>query len=155
MAAKFATERGSEPTQNPLWICALKVYSQPGVEAQLLQMQDECGADILWLLTAVWLHSEGRGLSVEVMNQPEYAQWREAMILPLRQQRRFCDKAEHHALYELLKKAELEAERYGLDLLYRALRDTGGLSGGNRVESLMLCCSNEMACRQLDELLSR
>ncbi|MEK9714126.1 MAG: TIGR02444 family protein, partial [Thalassolituus sp.] len=132
MAAKFATERGSEPTQNPLWICALKVYSQPGVEAQLLQMQDECGADILWLLTAVWLHSEDRSLSTEMLNQPEYERWRKLMILPLRQQRRSCDKAEHHALYELLKKAELEAERYGVDLLYRALRDTDGPSGGNR-----------------------
>jgi len=155
MAAKFATERGSEPTQNPLWIYALKVYSQPGVEAQLLQMQDEYDADILWLLTALWLHSEARGLSAEMMNQPEYKHWREAMIRPLREQRRLCDKAEHHALYELLKKAELEAERYGLDMLYRALREQDGPSGRARMESLVLCCNDEMACRQLDALLSR
>lgn len=122
MGAKFDTEPpSSAPGNTRLWRYALSVYAKPGVADEMLRLQDEDGADVLWLLTALWLAEEGIALSEALVVQPEYEQWRETMILPIRNQRRACDRVDTPELYELLKKAELEAEREGLKRLYFVL----------------------------------
>jgi len=123
MAAKFATDTTAGPTQNPLWQHALSTYASAGMESRLLKLQDEHGIDILWVLTALWLADEGIEMTADDRRQPDYEDWCAQMIRPLRAQRRACDKVDHPSLYSVLKQAELEAERVGLDKLYAAFRD--------------------------------
>ncbi|MDF1764211.1 MAG: TIGR02444 family protein [Oleibacter sp.] len=124
MAAKFATDPlATKQSDNPLWRFSLEVYGKPNVADELLRLQDECEADVLWLLTALWLASQSLKLSPEQLQQPVYERWRAQMIRPIRQLRRACDKTLTPALYEHLKKAELEAEREGTWLLCKAFAD--------------------------------
>ena len=74
------------------------------------------------------------------------------MIEPLRQQRRQADRLEHGDLYELLKKSELEAERYGLGILWARNKDNRADKGRCTVSDLMLVCSSEKECTALAEL---
>lgn len=160
MGAKFATEppttaptaeRVSEPASGntPLWRFALHTYGLPGVADEMLRLQDEHGADVLWLLTALWLADEGIALSQQLIVQPEYDQWRESMILPIRNQRRACDRTDTPDLYELLKKAELEAEREGLNRLYTAVRELEQSVDVNVVDNLACVLGDRLACNTL------
>ncbi|MEE3189553.1 MAG: TIGR02444 family protein, partial [Pseudomonadota bacterium] len=95
MAAQFATEAGDGPMDNALWRYALRVYSRSGVEALLLQMQDEHGADILQLLTVLWLSEQGLKVDEVSLSDNDYVSWKQEMIEPLRQRRRQADRLEH------------------------------------------------------------
>ena len=152
MAAQFATEAGDGPMDNALWRYALRVYSRSGVEATLLRMQDEYGADILQLLTVLWLSEQGLEVCKESLTDSEYARWKEEMIEPLRQRRRQADRLEHGDLYELLKKAELEAERYGLGILWSKNKDNQADKSRCLASDLMLVCSSEKECKALVDL---
>lgn len=165
MGAKFATEppttaptaeRISEPASGntPLWRFALHTYGLPGVADEMLKLQDEHGADVLWLLTALWLADEGIELSQQLIVQPEYDQWRESMILPIRNQRRACDRTDTPDLYELLKKAELEAEREGLNRLYMAVRDVPGQADVRVDDNLCLLLPSKSTCSKLVSLVT-
>ena len=105
MAAQFATEAGDGPMDNALWRYALRVYARSGVEALLLKMQDEHGADILQLLTVLWLSEQGLEVDEASLSDSDYVSWKQEMIEPLRQRRRQSDRLEHGDLYELLKKS--------------------------------------------------
>ena len=148
MAAKFATDGHREPSDNPLWRYALEVYSRPGVADELLRLQDHHQADVLWLLTALWLAESGIPLQREQRYQPEYEAWRRTMILPLREQRRLVDREQTPELYELLKKAEVEAERHGLTLLYQVFAREEQ-RGGDAMHSLLNCLPDEHQCTAL------
>jgi uncharacterized protein (TIGR02444 family) len=152
MAAQFATEAGDGPMDNALWRYALRVYSRSGVEAQLLRMQDEHSADILQLLTVLWLSEQGMEVNEAALADNDYLSWKQDMIEPLRQRRRQADRLEHGDLYELLKKAELEAERYGLGILWARNKDNRADKGRCTVSDLMLICSSEKECTALAEL---
>ncbi|WP_369985297.1 TIGR02444 family protein [Thalassolituus sp.] len=152
MAAQFATEAGDEPMNNALWRYALQVYSRPGVESFLLRLQDEFHADILQILAVLWANETALRISEEALNAPDYVAWRESMIQPLRDRRRACQRGEHGDLYELLKKAELEAERYGLGLLWTVLKDSPAASENCGIQGLMLICNSEKECRELLQL---
>ena len=165
MAANSATDSSvtapdNTPSGNsPLWRYALHTYSQPGVADEMLRLQDECGADVLWLLTALWLADECVVLTSELLIQPEYDDWRENMIVPIRNRRRECDRTETPDLYELLKKAELEAEREGLRRLFLAFSGSDkGLDKNSTVEAegnLMLILKDKLLCATLVELLTK
>ena len=142
-----------EPTHNPLWIYALSVYSRSGVEALLLKMQDEHGADILQLLTVLWLSEQGLEVDEASLSDSDYVSWKQEMIEPLRQRRRQSDRLEHGDLYELLKKAELEAERYGLGILWARNKDNPADKGRCVSSDLMLICNNEKECKALADLV--
>jgi len=152
MAAQFATEAGDGPMDNALWRYALSVYSRPGVESLLLRLQDEHGEDILLILAALWLAENQQELTEGALVLPEYIAWRDGMIRPVRQQRRLCEGPEQRELYELLKKAELEAERYGLGLLWSALKDCEAASDVCGMNNLVLCCSSDKECSELIRL---
>lgn len=155
MAAKFATEPpitapGNTPLGNTrLWRYAVDTYSMPGVADEMLRLQDECGADVLWLLAALWLASEGVALTPELLHQPGYDAWRDEMILPIRAQRRSCDRSETPDLYEILKKAELEAEREGLYRLYMVFKDVDKLQGEYRQSNLAQILKDENLAKAL------
>lgn len=155
MGAKFDTEPpSSAPANTRLWRYALSVYAKPGVADEMLRLQDEDGADVLWLLTALWLAEEGIALSEALVVQPEYEQWRESMILPIRNQRRACDRVDTPELYELLKKAELEAERQGLSYLYLALRDVPSQADVRIDDNLKLLLPDKSRFHELVNLVS-
>jgi len=121
-AAQFATI----PLDNPLWRHACQFYAQPGIEQILLTLQDEHGADINQILQAHWLGSEGKAWDQGCVSE-EYLLWMEQQIQPLRKIRRDMKQqwvVERGAAFEdfrqQVKKLELQAEQYGLALLYLA-----------------------------------
>ncbi len=148
MVAKFATDGSHEPSGTPLWHYALDVYARPGVADELLRLQDHHHADVLWLLTALWLAERGAPLEIEQRYQPEYEAWRKTMILPVREQRRLCDKDKTPGLYELLKRAELEAEKEGLRILYEVFADQAS-GEADPLSCLMHCLPDECQCSRL------
>jgi len=147
-AAKFATDGSHEPSDTPLWHYALDVYARPDVADELLRLQDHHHADVLWLLTALWLAERGVPLEVEQRYQPEYETWRKIMILPIREQRRRCNKNKMPELYELLKRAELHAEKEGLRILYEVFVDQESGDADTR-SCLMHCLPDEGECSRL------
>ena len=137
MAAQCATDT----LNNPLWQYALEVYGRPGVAPELLRLQDEQGCDVLWLLTAIWLGERAITLTPEDLSLSGYDACRHEWILPLRAQRRACDKTSDPEAYEALKKAELNAEQQGLALLYQAF-SAREADGGNAETNLRLLTSD-------------
>ncbi|UJJ30222.1 TIGR02444 family protein [Halopseudomonas maritima] len=101
-----------------------QVYAREGVAPLLLALQDEAGEDVLLLLLAAWLQQQGRGLSVDVWQQvhAQQAQWRDALMLPLRQARRaLAQQADLQAQYQQLKAIEIEVELARLSELEQVL----------------------------------
>lgn len=115
MGGHFATNS----LENPLWKYACQVYSQQGVEAALLELQDEHGADINLILQALWLAGEGKQWSRERIAK-DYDKWMKDQVLPLRQIRRGM-KVEwpNQEDFRLqVKKLELKAEQIALWMLF-------------------------------------
>jgi len=105
--------------ENSLWDYACQVYSQAGVEAELLALQDDHGADINLILQAMWLASEGK-VWTQTCIPNDYEKWMEEQVLPLRQMRRSmkADWAGYEDFRQQVKKLELKAEQYALASLY-------------------------------------
>jgi uncharacterized protein (TIGR02444 family) len=119
----FATNPLENPLSNhldsPLWHYACQVYSAEGVEAVLLALQDDHGADINLILQALWLAKGGRGWTKECI-PADYVRWMETQVLPLRQIRRSMktDWTGYEDFRQQVKKLELKGEQYALALLY-------------------------------------
>ncbi len=99
---------------NPLWTFSLQVYGEPGVEAILLRLQDDWGADVNLLLACGWLAATGREWSPPLCKTAigQTASWRDACIRPLRQVRRYLKSvADREDFRARVKALELEAER--------------------------------------------
>lgn len=113
--AQFATNL----LDNPLWQYACQVYTQPGVEAALLALQDDHGADINLILQAWWLAHEGAAWTKACI-PTNYEQWLAEQVQPLRIMRRNMklDWASCEDFRQQVKKLELKAEQYALALLY-------------------------------------
>lgn len=121
-SAQFATI----PLDNPLWRHACQFYAESGVEQALLNLQDQYGADINMILQAHWLGSEGRVWADNCVSD-EYRLWMAQHIEPLRKIRREMKETwvakkstEFEGFRQQVKKLELQAEQYGLALLYLA-----------------------------------
>lgn len=132
--------------QNPLWVFALKVYSNPHVEKQLLALQTQYGLSINRILFAGWLATQKKVYRSDVLELSPAAQWQASVTHPLRtlryQVRSAC--AENEALqafYKAMRQAELHAEQVEIAYLYQL-----SLSWGEETqvaEDLMLknlCC---------------
>ncbi|MEE3161285.1 MAG: DUF2390 domain-containing protein, partial [Pseudomonadota bacterium] len=87
------------------------------------------------------------------LSDSDYVSWKQEMIEPLRQRRRQSDHLEHGDLYELLKKAELEAERYGLGILWSKNKDNPADKGRCVSSDLMLVCNSKKECKALADLV--
>lgn len=106
------------------WDFALDFYARPGVSAACLTLQDEAGADVILLLTAIYADIHGRpldGNAVEALRE-EMKDWREGVVLPLRAARRHLRAplpgrdAEKEKLRSAVKAVELSAEKLQLAL---------------------------------------
>ncbi|MAB97361.1 MAG: TIGR02444 family protein [Pseudomonadaceae bacterium] len=106
-----------------LWHFAEQLYSQPGVEAACLELQEH-GADVCLLLCGTWLGVNGvecsaeRAAQLRAMSQP----WQEQVVSRLRGVRqdwraRAFDDPQLKALREQVKQLELQAERIQLERL--------------------------------------
>jgi len=112
-----------------LWPFALCVYARHGVEAALLELQDEHGQSVPFLLWALWLAAQGRRVDARALaDGAKLARaWQDAAIAPLRELRRGLKRPSRavlarprEALRERVKAVELEAERMLLQMLEEA-----------------------------------
>lgn len=124
-----------------LWDFCVAVYGRPGVADACLELQDEHGADVPLLLAALWSAGEGSGLltgdDLTALDRV-VAPWRDNVIRPLRQARRWMKAAGHadDPLRERLKAAELAAERRELEMIAAWLADGPARSGGDAAAAL-------------------
>ena len=110
---------------NPLWQYACQVYSQAGMEAALLNLQDAHGADINLILHALWLASKGIEWTSECI-PADYEKWVAEQVIPIRTMRRrlktdwveLRDVA-YENFRQQVKALELKAEQYALAMLYQ------------------------------------
>jgi uncharacterized protein (TIGR02444 family) len=111
----FATK----PLDNPLWQYACQVYARAGVEAALLELQDEQGVDINLILQALWLASEGIEWTQGCIPE-DYSKWVKEQVLPLRKMRRNMktDWSQYEDFRQQVKALELKAEQYALAMLF-------------------------------------
>lgn len=118
-----------------LWDYASVLYRQDGVAIACLSLQDEHGADVLELMTALFVAARGRALTATRLQELRTASapWRQSVVLPLRTLRRdmkalpdgpmlaalFASHPSAATLRERIKGLELEAERAQLALFER------------------------------------
>lgn len=121
----MAAECATDPVENPLWWFAQEFYQQDGVEAALVDLQDNWEADVLLLLAACWLGMEGFEWPGEdadfQQGLVDYTGWREHIVMPLRQMRRTLPKEGEQGFRSRLKALELESEQLGLAGLFSLL----------------------------------
>ena len=135
MDGHFATNSAVIPLQNPLWDYACQLYSKPGMEAALLVLQDDHGADINLILQALWLASESKVWSKACIPN-DYGKWVTEQVIPLRKMRRrlktdwvaprgvgFEDFRQH------VKGLELKAEQYALAMLFTHIKQSKTAAG--------------------------
>lgn len=110
-----------------LWDFAVALYGYDGIETICLEWQDQYGVDVTMLLHACWVGEHGHGLAHEQIVEIDEAlrEWRTESVEPLRRLRRTLKKLIAHAsmpternkVRELVKSAELQAERVSLLIL--------------------------------------
>ena len=109
--------------QNPLWAFALKVYSHSEVEQCCLVLQNDFGMSVNRLLFAGWLALQHKSLNLPALEQSQANAWQKDMTHPLRALRYQLrplhkETPELTKLYQMMRKAELEAEKIELAHLY-------------------------------------
>lgn len=107
---------------NDFWRYSLALYQQAGVENICLQLQDDYGLDVNWLLFCHWLASRGLSISEEGLGElgKKTDSWRNQFVSPLRNLRREIGAVEGvDAVREQIKSAELEAEKYQQALMWQ------------------------------------
>lgn len=139
----FATKAGDNPLRqslvqhldNALWQYACRIYSQAGMEAALLDLQDEHGADINLILQALWLASEGLEWTPQCITD-DYDKWVKEQVIPIRTMRRSLktDWVEQRDegfedFRQQVKRLELQAEQYALAMLFLSGDQLGAIKG--------------------------
>ena len=131
----------SYPAQDEsFWDFSLRTYSQAGVPAACLALQDELGADVNMILYCIWAGSRAAALDEAAFRRAfEFSsRWATEVVNPLRRARRWMkqeagtegtvDGAACFALREQIKTAELAAEKLQ-QLTLAALPLTDGAGG--------------------------
>jgi uncharacterized protein (TIGR02444 family) len=122
------------PDRASFWSFSLAFYARPGVAELCLDLQDGFGVDVNMLLYLLWQATRRRRLDAGEVGRVAalVADWRQHVVLPLRQTRRFLKTpapswpaAEAHALRERVKAAELQAERLQQETMERELAGLG------------------------------
>jgi uncharacterized protein (TIGR02444 family) len=116
---------GSMSAGDALWDYASQLYGRPGVQTACLTAQDALGVDVNLLLFASWCARDGVSLSpTDIAAAEDYCRaWREAIVLPIRaQRRRWAESATgsdgpYSKEYVAIKALELAAERQQLEFL--------------------------------------
>jgi len=73
---------------NPFWTFCLRIYAIPGIDTDLLSLQNDDGADVLLLLFCLWLAAEGiapDAAQVHIDDAAAWAAgWQADVVAPLR-----------------------------------------------------------------------
>jgi uncharacterized protein (TIGR02444 family) len=126
-------------TREALWPFALQVYGRPGVEAALLELQDEHDQCVPLLIWGLWLAASGRAADDETFATGAMLAraWQETAVAPLRDLRRRlkapispATPAAKERLRGGVKALELEAERMLLEMLEQASPPGSGPAPG-------------------------
>ncbi|HKT53847.1 MAG TPA: TIGR02444 family protein [Caulobacteraceae bacterium] len=122
-----------------LWDRCLRAHSAPDVDADVIELQDEHGQCVSFLLWAAWAAEEGRALEPELFEKAAaFAQdWDARVVQPLRTVRRTLkipsaeapDRA-RETLRDGIKEQEFAAERLMIEVL-EAMTGPPGLRPGN------------------------
>lgn len=114
------------PAQQDLWGFANRLYAVPGISEVCLRLQDESNVDVCVLMLILWLAQDRRAVrpaQVQMILRAS-AEWRQEVVQPLRCMRRWLkqgpalvEAAHAHALRDLIKSAELRAEKLQLEAL--------------------------------------
>jgi uncharacterized protein (TIGR02444 family) len=108
------------------WDWAVAVHGREGVDAALMDLQDQHGQCVSYLLWAAWAASEGRPLAGVILGQGAAlaSHWEDNATGPLRAARRGLkppatpiDDDARSALREQVRKAEFAAERLLMETL--------------------------------------
>ncbi|WID99805.1 TIGR02444 family protein (plasmid) [Bosea vestrisii] len=131
------------------WRFISSVYAAPGVREACLKLQQEFDADVVLLLFAGWLASEGAALSPDdaaaaaMLVRP----WRQQAVLPLRTIRTELKtspamaRPEVASLRDRIKASELAAERIELEMLVEwAQARARSQAAGNLVAGNLAVC---------------
>jgi uncharacterized protein (TIGR02444 family) len=106
-----------------LWEFSLKLYSEPGVAASCLSLQNQHGFDVNLVLFCIWYGFRHGELTDDLLKTALETSdsWRETVVQPLRRLRTrlkraltdsaYSSSSEISALKERIENAELDAER--------------------------------------------
>lgn len=136
----------------PLWRFVLRLYAAPGVSTACLTLQDMLSADVNLLLVCCWVGRHGAYLQTEQLETLDrlVLPWRSEAIVPVRRLRRQLKTAvgpvlpgQSAGLREIIKSAELEAEKIELSVLFQALetlpaKNAAGAERGGVIRSNLL-----------------
>ncbi len=129
-----------------LWERASRAYESAEVERLCLELQDERGQCVSYLLWAIWAGEQGRTVNADLAGQAaELARdWEASVLKPLRAVRRRLKSAvagisdsAREASRERLKDEEIAAERLLLDAL-EAMTPAAGRQSGDLTRSLRI-----------------
>ena len=128
-----------------LWDFAVAIHGEPGVDAGLIDLQDNHGQCVSYLLWAVWAARHGRPLTKTALTAAAglARNWEAEVTAPLRAARRALKQprppmadARREALRTRVKAVELAAERTLLEALEAATPKRGGRAGYDVAEAL-------------------
>ncbi|WP_454630644.1 TIGR02444 family protein [Bradyrhizobium cenepequi] len=122
-----ATTGASQAIDAESWAFALELYAEPGIADTCLQLQNECGVDVMMLLMTTFAAAR-RGMVLTLTDIAEMdaacRDWRERVVLPLRALRTTLKSGPAPApnertekLRSSIKAAELSAERLQNEVL--------------------------------------
>ncbi|WP_051334298.1 TIGR02444 family protein [Bradyrhizobium sp. Ai1a-2] len=126
-AERGATAGVSQAIDTESWSFALELYAKPGIADACLQLQNECGVDVMMLLMATFA-AVRRGIALTPTDiggmDAACRDWREQIVLPLRRLRTTLKSGpapapneQSEKLRSSIKAAELSAERLQNEVL--------------------------------------
>lgn len=114
------TEANKHRSESPFWRFSLRFYARPHIAEACLALQDNSGADVNILLFVLYLAHNRKQLSAAEIARLDsaVAQWREAVVRPLRTLRRglksgieFIPGPVSETFRSQIKRLELESEQ--------------------------------------------
>ena len=129
----------------PHWRFAVDLYARDGVSEACLALQDQFGVDVIVLMAALYgAVALGKAPGTDDIERMDaaIAQWRRAVVHPLREVRRYIktvnmgEAAER--LRDIVRSSELRSEQIELALLAPLANDFSGQASPNRLQMLDL-----------------
>lgn len=114
-------------TCDAFWDWCLSRYARAALREMLLTAQDDYDAIVLELMLAAWLAEQGYCYD-KVLRRAALSSaraWHDQVLIPLRSRRRDWQSAESPALYQQIKRLELQAERTLAHLLIQGVLQVG------------------------------
>ncbi|HAY49962.1 MULTISPECIES: TIGR02444 family protein [Thalassospira] len=110
--------------QDEVWTFTVGMYGRDGVAKLCLELQERCGLDVNMLLFMFFLGQKGLAPHSVSALEEAVRDWRDNVIVPLRQTRRFLrddPRATAQELRQKVKSDELQAERIEQHILCDAV----------------------------------